>query len=171
MYVSKAQLEETYRSLETAVIRDKLDAGELTPEAAAVGRAELAARARDGEPVPSGPIARQQGAARRSPGASALRKVMKVVFVLYLLMCGICVLVMFADPPWQAMTRGGWTGAFGLLAAFAMGLPWSLLLARAAASLPFAGHFLQTGNFGYYLAFCALLNPLLFWLYFSRSRD
>jgi hypothetical protein len=49
----REQLADTFRGLSTAVIRGKLDSGELTAVARAVAEAELSRRARDGEDVSS----------------------------------------------------------------------------------------------------------------------
>ena len=71
-------------------------------------------------------------------------------------------LVVCVDPPWIKPTPGMWQGSFGAMASFAVGLPWSYILARA------------TTNSGSPLAIWwsfMLLNLTLFFLFFRYPEE
>jgi hypothetical protein len=128
MLVSREQLEQTYRKLDSATIRGRLLSADLSAQAREVAQAELARREQAGEPAVA-----VQPAQARSPGRALLdalpsRPVMKVLAGLYGAFILLCLAVILVDPPWVTSTHSIGTGMLGGVAAVALGLPWDLVL-------------------------------------------
>jgi len=164
MLVSREQLEQTFRKLDSATIRGRLLSGDMSDEAREVALAELARREQAGEPVLALPVDKPP-----SPGQSLLdalpgRPVMKVLAGLYGAFVLLCVVVMLFDPPWVTSTHSIGSGMLGGVAALALGLPWDLVLINFLGAK--AG-----GSMAAYLLVClggAGINVAFFAWYFRQ---
>jgi hypothetical protein len=171
MLVSREQLEQNFRKLDSALIRGRLSSADLSPEAREVALAELARREQAGEPVLAAPPGKPppSSSPSSSPGESlrnALpgRPVMKVLAGLYGAFVLLCVVVMLFDPPWVTSTNSIGTGMLGGVAALALGLPWDLVLINFLGAK--AG-----GSMAAYLLVClggAGINVAFFVWYFRQ---
>jgi hypothetical protein len=176
MLVSREQLEQNFRKLDSALIRGRLASAELSPEAREVALAELARREQAGEPVlsssplpPASSSSAASAPAASSPAQALLnalpdRSVMKVLAGLYAVFVLLCLIVMLFDPPWVTSTHSIGTGMLGGVAALALGLPWDLVLINFLGAK--AG-----GSMAAYLLVClggAGINVAFFVWYFRR---
>ena len=172
MYVSRVQLEEAYRALDSASIQSKLLSGGLTAEARDVAIAELAARKLAGEIIPH---AHSAAAAMPTPlrRGSSHRTAAKVLLGLYIAFVVLCLLVLLVDPPWGAPKSGAYAGMLGLIASSAAGFPWSFILPNFAAKLSWPLYLALNNHPLLILYVCwlgALINFGLFWFYFRKTR-
>ena len=172
MHISPDKLRETYRTLDSATIRSKLVSGELTDLAREMATAELASRESTGE-SPIAPPPPSKTNTERLLNALPGRSTMKVLLAMYIVYVLVCVLVVAADPPRDEATSRGYDGFFGVMATFAVGLPWSFLAVVLLRSVPFLGYYVYLVSPTSLLAFCWIgvpVNLLLFWLYFKHRE-
>lgn len=164
MLVSRDQLEQTFRKLDSAMIRGRLLSADLSPEAREVALAELARREQAGEPALAAPVEKPPSPAQALLNALPGRPVMKVLAVLYGAFVLLCILVILADPPWVSSSHNIGTGMLGGVAALALGLPWDLVLIKFLG--PSSG-----GSMAAYLLVClsgAGVNVAFFVWYFRQ---
>ena len=165
MYVSREQLEQTYRTLSTSELLARLRSGSLMPEARLVAQAELALRTQTGESVEvsAPPPAPPRAPASHSGTRPLWTYALWAGFGVYLGFLGACLIATMADPPSNLDKAGAYSGMIGLIASEAAGFPVSTV-----ATVIFGGLFMtKTGsstNFSYVFIYvswaCAVGNAI-----------
>src|SRR5580765_6614100 len=119
MYVSREELTENLKGLDTASLREKLRIGGLTKDAKELILEELARRGSIGddsnevEPVDELEPVEQDFPSVGATLSTRGRPFVKIAFVLYIVFVGLCALITIADPPWQTPSQGTWEGMLG----------------------------------------------------------
>ena len=149
MYLQPEQLRKNLQALDSETLIAKVQSGQLTADASAVAQAVLKERGVEtttasAPSLPHGLTNATQASAQKSAAGTLL--VLYVAFVI------VCVLVMFADPPWVKPANGSWQGMIGFLASLAAGAPWSIGVLLAQGSEVSAGQSVISS------LFCACVN-------------